>query len=1120
MKKSKRVSYLATLRFDKQLLNSFQAKYLSQVRFPILLTLLVIIIGVFSFMTIPRRLNPEIKIPLVIVNTVMPGAGPDDVEQLVTILLERELAGVDGLNTLTSVSRENVSTITVEFIANKDTKDALAEVQTSVNRVNNLPDDALTPSVQSIDFEDQPFWTFSVTSRSDSASLMRFSDELQKQIENVADVDRVQTSGFENQTIEVVLDLQKVRQYNLNPAFISGIVKTAAHSFPAGTVNSSSSTFSLTINQDILSIEDIRNLRINQGIVTVRLGDIAEVSERTKSGQQNTYIAGPHKTLERAVQFFVYKKSTADIDHAFSTTQPIVNAAIKKYNGQFSLFTILNTSDLIAKQFGDLYREFANTSILVFLLLLVFLGIRQGIISNVTVPLTFLATFAIIQAFGLTLNFLTVFSLLLTLGILIDDTIVVVAAMTRYYKTGRFTPFQTGIMVWRDFIIPLWSSAITTIWGFVPLLLSTGIIGVFIKSIPLVVTTTMLTSTIFSVFVTIPLMIIFLKPEFPSRVKKLLLFIAVILYIAIPALLLPKNALLPVVILISVIFLLIAYRIRKLLFTRVQLFMHKNKQAKRWLVRLNYIADHGIVNIEKLSDQYRIVIERILRSENARRKTLIAIGVFTIVAYLLVPLGFVKNEFFPKGDEELVYAAIDFPSGTNTEIITAETKQVTDQLRSTRELDYVVAEVGQVIDSTGNRQIEPDAVLFTLHLTKPEKREPASSDIADELRRKFANYTHGTFSVVEVTGGPPAGADVQIKLVGDDLAVLNQYADKIAQYLKTQNGIINISKSIKQGTSKVIFIPDKTKIADAGLSVDHIALWLRTYASGFTLDSVLFGDEEKDIIFRTNSYDNKPLEELSAIQIPLPMQAGLSVPLSSVGIFKLQTNPTSITREDQKRSISVTASVSTGINIPDTNAKLLKYADSLHVPEGYQWKTGGVNEENQKSVQSILQSMVLAFLLIFITMVIEFGSFRQAIIAMTMIPISIAGVFYIFALMHVPLSFAALIGVLALFGIVMRHAIVVMEKINENRQHGLALHDSISDAASSRLEPVLLTSLATIVGLLPITIADPFWRGLGGAIIAGLLFTGALKLFFIPVVYYNFFKGDEEKIRKRSAKKS
>lgn len=1103
-----KVSYLKTLKFDKNLLNSFQAKYLSNVRLPILLIILTVIVGISAFIAIPRRLNPEINISIVNVNTVIPGAGPEDVESLVTIPLERALAGVDGLDTMASTSRESNSNIILQFLSTVKTDAALNDVQTAVDTVSDLPEEAFSPVVRTFNFEDQPFWTFAITSKSDIPSLMRFSEDLSKRIEKVNEVDRVQTSGLDDQTIEVIIDSQKTRQYNINPLIISSLIQSAAKSLPAGSINSSSSTFSLTVNRDIISVDDIRNLRISVGNTNVRIGDIADISTRSKSGQQYTYVASQDKHPERTVQFFVFKKNNADIDQAFKKTEPVVIAALKNYQDKFSLFTIQNTNDQINKQFGDLNREFTNTSVLVFLLLLLFLGLRQGIIANVTVPLTFLATFAVVNGMGLSLNFLTVFSLLLSLGVLIDDTIVVVAAMTRYYKTGKFTPYQTGILVWRDFVIPLWSSAITTVWGFVPLLLSTGIIGEFIKSIPIVVTTTMLSSTVISLFITIPLMIIFLKPQFPGRVQKLFLFLGTVFFIGLLILALPKNPLLPVIILLGCILLLTVFRIRKTLWKAYLIISQKNKQGKIWSKRLTRIADHGVINIEKLSEQYRTVIENILKSPTARRNTLIAISVFTVLAYLLLPFGLVKNEFFPKEDSELIYAVAELPSGTINDKVTQEALNLAGELRKTDNLDYLVAEVGEVFQSTGARQSNPDAILFTLHLTKPEKRKPTSGDIAEQIRSRFTNYSKGTFSVVELSGGPPAGADIQIQLLGDDLAVLDQYAAKIISYLKKQSGIINIDKSIKPGTSKIVFVPDKTKIADAGLSLDQIGLWLRTYASGFTLDSLLFGTdkEEKDVTFRINAYDEKSLEALSSVEIPLQGPSGGSIPLSALGQFKLETNPTIITRENQKRTISVFAGVQQGVNIPDKNTQLLKYANSLELPQGYEWKTGGVNEENQKSVQSILQAMILAFMLIAITMVVEFSSFRQAFIAMLMIPISVAGVFYIFALVRVPLSFAALIGVLALFGIVMRHAIVVLEKINDNRVHGLNLHDSIADAASSRLEPVLLTSLATIVALVPITVADPFWRGLGGAIIAGLLFTGALKLFFIPVLYYNFYK--------------
>ncbi len=1113
MKNEKGASYLSRLQFDPKLLNKLHARYLANPRLPVLFIITIIIIGIFALTNIPRRLNPEIKIPIVVVNTALPGAGPEDVESLVTLPLERKLTSVEGLDTINSVSRESVSTISLQFLSSVDADEAAKDVQTLVDRVTNLPEDATDPDILTVDFEDQPVWTFAITSKSDTASLMRFSDNLKTEIENVAEVDRVTTSGLLDQTIEVTLDLNKSREFDISPAEISGLVKTAAKAFPAGSVNSSTSSFALTINRGIFSLDDIRDLRLNVSGASVRLGDIATVSERSKSGQQNTYVTTKDKSSERTVQFFVYKKKNSDIDKAFEATEPIVSAQIEKYKGQFSIFTILNTASEITEQFDELYGEFQTTILMVFLLLLIFLGLRQAIISTITVPLTFLASFAIINAMGLSLNFLTMFSFLLSLGLLIDDTIVSVAAMTRYHRTGRFTPYQTGLMVWRDFIVPLWSTTITTIWAFVPLLLATGIIGEFIKSIPIVVTTTMLSSTTIAVLITIPLMIVFLKPVFPRRVKVMFAVLGILGIILVPVLLLPRNSMLPLIILFTVLAIAITYRIRRELVKRYRHIIKTNKKAAIITEKAQHIADHGIINTHYLSDRYKKIIDRILVSKNARRRTIVAISAFAIIAYLLVPLGFIKNEFFPKEDADLLYIGVDLPPGTNNQIVDKEALALSKRLQNTEELDYMVTEAGQVIGSDGSRNADPDAILFTLHLNSAEKRDATSSEIAQNVRDSFKDYAVGSFSVVELTGGPPAGADVQIKLLGPDLGVLDQYSDRIVAYLKKQNGVINIDKSIKSGTSKVVFVPDPTKMSDSDLSVNDVGLWLRTYASGFTLDSILFDTEEKDIVFRTNSYDDKTLEELGSIEILL--KNGGTVPLLSLGKFTLETNPTLITRENEKRTISVFAGVTSGVNIPEKNAELLKYAESLNMPSGYEIATGGVNEENEKSVNSILQAMVISFLLILITMVIEFGSFRQALIAMLIIPISIAGVLYIFALTRTPLSFAALIGILALFGIVVTHAIVVIEKINENRKEGMELGNAITDAAANRLEPVLLTSLATIVGLLPITIADPFWRGLGGAIIAGLLFSGVIKLFFVPVMYYNWFNVEKKNRNKK-----
>lgn len=1101
-------SYLDTLHFDKNLWNTWWAKYVVQVRLVLMLILAIVALGIFAYMNIPRRLNPEINIAIVIVSTGLPGASPEDVEQLVTVPLEDSLDSVENIDTMASSSTEGNSTITIQFQSGVDAEKAKDQVQSAVDSVSDLPEDATDPRVQKLDFEDEPVWTFAITTKSDVASLMRFAKLLKDRIEDSPKVDRVTLSGFDEQTIEVVLLPERIQEFGISPQLVSQAINRAAVSFPAGTVETNTLTFALSIDRQITTVDDIRNIRIPIVGQSLRFGDIARISYISKSNQNQAFLTSPALTPTRTVPFFVYRSKTANIDVAEKEVHAIVEKTLSQYGGQFELITVTNFAEEITTQFNELTRDFVFTVMLVFALLFVFLGLRQAVISSITVPLTFLSTFAIINALGLTLNFLTMFAFLIALGLLIDDTIVTVAAMTRYYATGRFTPQETGVLVWKDFIVPLWSTTITTIWAFVPLLLASGIIGEFIKSIPIVVTATMLSSTSIAVFITLPLMIIFLKPVFPKRVKIFFVVLGFVALLVSAVFFLPKNPLTPIIILLLALLIIVAYVIRFYLKDRVGIFIKRYRYGRNAPVYLRRMVDRGVLDIEVLSHRYMAIIERILVSRHGKRNTLIAIAAFALVAYLLFPLGFIKNEFFPKQDSEILFISVEMPSGTNTTTMKSEMLSVLENVRKASEVTYAVGETGTGFSSGIGRSSSGNNFLITLHLTDLDMRDSDSSEIAQQLRERFKKYTKGVFTVQEQSGGPPAGADVQISILGDDLTVLDQYANRIVQFLESQLGVTNVNKSIKPGTSKLVFELDKDKLAENNITGDAVALWLRTYASGFTLDTIKFDNEEKDVVFKLSS-DTQTPEDLGRLSIPVSSAQGQntsSIPLLSLGRLILATSPTTINREDGKRTITVTASVVAGHNVAEKNQGLSDFVQKqLNVPEGYITKTGGVNEENEKSVQSILQAMLISFLLILITMVIEFRSFRQTFIALMIIPLSIAGVLYVFALTNTPLGFPSLIGILALFGIVVTHAIVVIEKINDNIAHGMELKEAIVDAAGNRLEPVLLTSAATILGLVPITISDPFWRGLGGAIIAGLLFSGVIKLFFVPVTYYLMF---------------
>jgi multidrug efflux pump subunit AcrB len=1093
-------TYLKKLKFDPKLLLGWVAAYLVNLRFLTLIVLGVIAFGIQSYFALPRTLNPEIKIPIVIVSTVLPGAGPTDIESLITVPIEDVVRGVDGVKTVTSTSRESASIVQIEFQSGYDADKAKSDIQSAVDSVNDLPEDALDPNIQKLDFENQPIWTFSLAGAKDRGSLIRFSRDLKKELEDLASIDKVEITGLDQQEIQIVIKPAVISTYGINPQSLLGAIKSGISSFPAGNVKTADSTFSLSIDPAVTTVDELRETKINLNSQVVALGDIAEIKEISKPDQNESYLLHDGE-ISSSVTFSVFRLSGVNFDIADKEAQDKVNEKIAQTGNGFKVLTILNTSEQIGESFQDLQRDITLVITLVFVVLFLFLGIRQAFVSMLSIPLTFLLTFIVMSMTGISLSFLATFSLLLSLGLLVDDAIVVISAMTAYYRSGKFTPLETGLLVWKDFWVAILTTTITTVWAFIPLLLSSGIIGEFIKPIPIIVSATLIGSIFVALFIILPLMVFLLKPKLPFRVQVLvrILLIGLILggfYFAVP-----KGALLIPQLVVLAIFVLIVYLIRDAISTFFsKRFLNKPGSKERF----NQIMDQGVISFGGIERAYNRLIHQILLSKSARRNTIIMVVIFSIFSYALVPAGLVKSEFFPASDEDTVYVSAELPAGTNLQVSRQEALALLERFKQTPDMETVSLETGRTFgaDFGGPSSGGSNTFLYSIALHK--KREHTSSEIAQSLRSTFADYTKGKISVQEVSGGPPAGADLQIKLFGPDLKSLDDYANKVQDYLASQQGVNNISKSIKPGTSKLSFVPDRVKLAQNNISLDQLGFWLRLYASGFKADELKFsGDQDltEDVTIRLGS-ETQTVEDLTAIIIPT--QNG-NVSLSSLGKMELTTNPTLITREDGKRTISVSAGVQTGYVVADLNKNLENYANSLNLPTGYGWATGGANEENQKSVQSILNAMVLSFLLIIITMVLQFRSFRRAIIVMLVIPLSISGVFIIFAMAQIPLSFPALIGILALFGIVVKNSILIVDKILINQESGMDFSESVADAAASRLEPIALTSVCTIAGLIPITISDPLWRGLGGAIIAGLTFSGTIMLFFIPVVYYLIF---------------
>jgi multidrug efflux pump len=311
-----------------------------------------------------------------------------------------------------------------------------------------LPTDALKANVAKVDFEQFPVWSFSMTSKSgDSASVIAFSKVLQDALESVSTIDKVSVSGLEQSEIQIMIKPEAMTTYNFNPQMLMAELGNASKSFPAGTINTQRSSFTLSIDPAAKSVADIRRTKVNLNGSVVELSDIAIVSERSKPAQSQSYIANKNNTPRQSVTFSIYKTENADISKTVKEGKKVTEDLLSKYNGQFEIFTVSDVSHEIDEQFSELIRDFILTVVLVFVALLIFLGIRQAIVASISIPLTFLISFLIMNMFGIALSFISFFSLLLALGLLVDDTIVVISAITSYHRSNKFSPEQAGLLM-------------------------------------------------------------------------------------------------------------------------------------------------------------------------------------------------------------------------------------------------------------------------------------------------------------------------------------------------------------------------------------------------------------------------------------------------------------------------------------------------------------------------------------------------------------------------------------------------------------------------------------------------------------------------------------------------
>jgi multidrug efflux pump subunit AcrB len=1107
--------YLNKLVFDKGLYKSVIYKLFSNTRVVFLAVFALLLAGISSFLTLPQELNPEVNISIVTVVTTLPGANPLDVEELITKKIEKEISTLSEVNNLSSSSQESLSIVTAEFTSTTNPDDALQKAKEKVDLVADLPEDASTPRLSKLDFTNEPVLQVALVGESDRRSLSKIAKKLQDKLEDNSSIGSVSITGDEVEEVSVSLKPESMAAYDVTAEQVIQSISTTDVNIPSGSVQVNNTDYQVTVDTTFTDISKLRSLPINVGALSVPLGEIADVYFTSSDSDQFAYFVQNNSPRKNAIKLTIYKTETATITDAAELSLSIIDEEMKSFP-ELEPVTILDTSDLIQKQFGELGINFRDTIILVFLTLFIFLGFKQAAIASLSIPLTFLSTFTIMRLTGFSLNFLSLFSLLLSLGLVVDDAIVIVQASHRYGK--KFKPMEMGMLVFRDFVVPIWTTTLTTVWAFLPLLLSTGIIGEFIKSIPVVVSATLLSSTTIAVLINLPLVVTFSQLTIPRRVKMLFggLIIGASLFIL--STLGSNSPWLIGVILSWLVGLVLVVMARKqiniLASSKLKSAKENDNFVSRFLEKVKNLdlINNGLLDFSVVTKRYRRVLRKILLSRSRRFGVYGLVTIFFITSVAFLVTGLLKNEFFPKQDQEQIYINIEGPPGWQLERTNQVLQQVEAEIIKIPELKYAITQTGGVVNTSGGGSLSgaggagSHLGYVTLVLPAEEDRDRKSGEISEELRSVLAENNQAKITVQEASGGPPVGADIQVNIKGDDLIELEQVSEDFVEILESIEGAVNADTSLKQNAGQIKVVLNEQELLERGLRPAQIGSWLRTAITGFESGDITLDTDDLDIVVNINK-DEISLGRLQ--NMTLPSQFG-SYTLGEVASFSLETSPSVVNRADQKRVVRATAAAR-GISTPELLAAFEEKSADYVLPDGVTWDVGGANEENQKSTLSIIQAMGVSIILILVTMVVQLNSFRKSLIVLVVIPLAVAGVFFNFTLLGVPLSFAALIGVLALFGIVVNNSIMLVEKINQNIAFGLPFTDAVVDACSSRVEAIFFTSVTTTIGLLPITIADPFWRGLGGAIIAGLSVSGLLILFLLPAMYVEIYRNSEGK---------
>jgi len=1026
---------------------NFWSFFVKKSSFSFLLLIALIGFGFYAVLTIPKESAPEVQVPIAIISTPFPGSSALDVEELVTNKIEEQLnSNLDELKKITSTSREGVSIVIAEFNANLDIDKSIDKVRDEIDKIKpELPSDAEDPIISDVDFVDQPILLISVASDLPVTEFIKLTNDVIDELKKVKGVSRIQKSGIREAEVQVVVRKDALKKFGINlPQIVLAIAK-ANNSLPVGSVQIGDIEYAVRFEGDIDNPSEIKDIAIlNSSGEPVYIRDIAFVSDGVSKSTSFSRVSINGEPLKQAVSLSVFKKRGGDIT--------VISDAVKDRLKELDKTLLKDAESLVAFDVGKFVKDDlrnlsltgAQTVVLVMIILFISIGWKESLIAGSAIPLSFLAAFIALQITGNTINFVSLFSLILAVGILVDSSIVITEGM---HTKIRSIPDkkEAAFLTIREFYLPLTSGTMTTIAVFAPLLFLSGVTGQFIASIPFTIIFVLLAS----------------------------LFIAL--------------GMIP-------------------LLSKSFLNSQRNNGSRLRKTQDKYTG--------KLQNWYKRKISLILERRKWQNRFMFLLVVLFIISLALPITGVVKVIFFPPEDVDFIFIEIEKPEGSILGATDKSVREVEEILIQNRDIESFVTTVGQSSSFTGGPGTGggSGARLANITVLLDENSKRTSFEIVRRIRQDLNVIQSAEVKVSGPQSGPPTGQPITFRFLGDDLNELELVSVRVEKLLEEIKGTVNVSRNNENGGAEFVFKINRAKASELGIDASFVGQVLRTAIFGSKATTLKTQGDDIDVQVKLDLNPNfiNP-HDTNRTNIDAILHTEINTPVGTVLLGSLlesyvEKSTPAVSHEDRKRLAIVGSDLEDGFIAGDIVKEFLSRQNELEIPDSVELKIGGEQEEVNRSFLEMFIALIVGLLLIVSILVLQFNKYRQAFFIIIIVPFTLIGILTGLAITGKTLSFPSMMGFIALSGIVVNNSIILIDKMNAIRKDSpyLSIKDVVLEASVLRLRPILLTTLTTVIGIIPLTYASELWSPLAFSIIFGLSFAAFITLILIPVLYYRW----------------